>query len=123
MSATEQAWESVFVLLDEAERPAFERWVPNIGVRVRVRLSAECQTQFADRRRGLTNLPHESWQDGRTGTVEDVKDKGSHPYQVTFDEYEATVLGLCVGWHFAAIELEPLDWDGTASDGTDDRSL
>ena len=94
----------------------WEPWQPEIGQRVRIRLSAECNVSWCDDR---YRDGHPIEADGATGTV--VKDRpdpplwgATHPYVVVFDEPIVAPLfadGRESMWHgnyFAAIELEPI---------------
>lgn len=85
-------------------------WSPQIGERVRVRLSPECRCWQAR---------HE-WtpgMEGATGVLRSVVVPGhkTHPYVVVFDVPVPVGLGDRIqhteAW-FARIELEPADWAG-----------
>lgn len=119
-------------MIDE-ERRVWEPWVPEIGQRVRVRLSAECQTRMnhaspppsvsdrtlRDMMRARVDVAarfarddwmtgHPGAMDGVEGTVTDIDqtlDDG-HYYRVMFDRN--TEPDDYVGCDLAAIELEPI---------------
>lgn len=98
---------------------AWEPWLPQVGDRVRVRLSGECRIEH-DGEKG-----HPAVIDGATGVVTTLHaplclivgtclyaDQG-HGYFVDLDvpvsDLPDEPTNLLVGTHLAAIELEPLD--------------
>lgn len=111
----------------------WEPWRPEIGQRVKIRLSAECQVRafsaspppgvsdddLREMMRARVDVAnryahdewrdgHPEWLDGSEGTVTDVNramDYG-HYYRVMFDE--AVGPDSYVGIDLAAIELEPI---------------
>lgn len=92
----------------------WEPWTPQIGQRVRVSLSAECQFRYT------TGITHHPVMDGAIGVVREGvghrcegHDAG-HAYAVWFEPVliETSSEGFPLRWvaHcFAAIELEPVD--------------
>ena len=98
----------------------WEPWQPEVGQRVRVHLSGECQRLMETRverlpfgGRELTGHPQEM--DGVTGIVVPIEPwmdiTADHPYVVRFDEplrLPEYGVGRCLGTVFAAIELEPV---------------
>lgn len=86
----------------------WDPWKPEVGQRVRVHLSAECNGRV-----GL--LMHVIEEDSRTGTVRTVEPWifPDHPYHVYLDErVPATPAWDCAfssNW-YAAAELVPEDW-------------
>ena len=111
----------------------WEPWLPVIGQRVRIRLSAECQARMFEARPSpwvrdddlremmrnrvdvANRFARDEWHDGHPdgvdgaeGTVTDINralDFG-HYYRVMFDETLGP--GAHIGGDFAAIELEPI---------------
>jgi hypothetical protein len=88
----------------------WEPWRPEIGQRVRVRISAECREDWGRGPEG-----HPSWADGLTGIVVDKpycvqnanpQALARHPYSVLLDEDGP---GGTYGLRMAAIELEPIE--------------
>ena len=104
--------------LDEStkSREFFEPWHPEVGQRVRVRLSGECRAPLEPLSGGLrvgATYRHPQEFDGLSGTVIETRDKfyenSGHQYHVQLDTH-VWVNGEPF-WldHFAAIELEPID--------------
>lgn len=114
------------VTTDEStEQRFYEPWQPQIGQRVRVRLSGECQWKYPEI--GLTGgFGHAPEMDGRTGVIRkhpcpdmervahDAQVDG-HGYNVQFDgeliTYELAIEHVWLSQCFAAIELEPVSDD------------
>ena len=93
----------------------YEPWTPEVGQRVRVRISAECQVRpdpgsGADRS-GV--IGHVEWEDGLTGVVmphpvgEAMAAQG-HRYMVKWDQERILDDERFNASPYAAIELEPI---------------
>lgn len=117
-----------------SDSDVWEPWVPEVGQRVRVRLSAECRTEFEvarlagqmtddeARRRTLAGqdvfafededesfTTHPNHIDGVTGVVgliDRSPDSDGHFYRVLFDV--KLMPDAIVGAHLSAAELEPV---------------
>ncbi len=122
MSLSSIDWDS---LTPEQLKQPYRPWRPKVGDRVRVRLSPECDwntrtTDMFTGRKMATGGPHDDEEDGRVGTVDQLRYEAplsereaeeTHPYAVTFDDPYWSVRDrlLIQGAHFAASELEPLE--------------
>lgn len=98
----------------------WEPWRPSLGDRVTVRYAGECNVDWGRIGDGLgENLGHPPEFDYRTGRVFRVDpDYGAHCYAVVFDVPVSVARkgGIpCMGAHFAAIELEPIDLPDSAT--------
>lgn len=89
-----------------------EPWAPAVGMRVRVRLSAECRVvPHPDSPQGEAGeRGHSPWEDGITGVVifDDVRHLGQgHRFLVAWDESRWYAQGWCNAAAYAAAELVP----------------
>lgn len=101
---------------------SWEPWTPQLGQRVRVRLSGECRehfTAYQDDTPYFRPVPHYAEEDGRVGAVTEVRqDEQGHRFYVDFEEpfrlrrryelFRGWVSPRLMGACYAAIELEPL---------------
>ena len=106
----------------------WEPWTPEIGQRVRIRLSAECPRLRAEPGHKETRTAwHSHSEDGMTGRVVAPTpgvwmprmDIDGHPYLVDFDP-EAVHFEGCISFcalYFAVPELEPIADEGDYHDG------
>lgn len=103
-------------------------WTPKVGDRVRVRLSGEClataEPDSVATRMGEPRWHRDAPSDGFTGEVVEIDSvpflaMQGHRYHVMWDRCywwkgPGSILEECTvtGDEYAAIELDPLDWEG-----------
>ena len=92
----------------------WEPWTPQVGQRVRVRISAECNIEYppdadAVRFSGHAVFGHPSVLDGMVGKVISGFYSHHHPYNVHFSDRYEWLDKLWCCHSFAAIELEPVE--------------
>lgn len=108
-------------LMDMEPEAVWEPWQPEVGQRVRIRLSGECPIEYRhaeagyDRiRKVIEPVGHNPDESGRVGTVSAVQreERGGHYYMVDYDRLLWQDDMWWAGAVYAAIELEPLAAQG-----------